>query len=226
LSKLLLVEDDVDAADMVAEWLRLQNHVVDTVHSGTDAVAYLEGATKYDLVILDWDLPGLTGLQVCQRFREMGGTTPILMLTGRATVNSKEQGLDSGADDYLTKPFDMKELSARIRAILRRSGQMLLPSNLVVGDLQINPVSCLVTRSGEPIALSPKEYSLLEFFARHPNEVFNAEALLERVWSSDSEATPLTVRVCINRLRSKIDVEGKPSVIKNLHGLGYKLETA
>src|SRR4051812_43267985 len=105
---------------MVGDWLRLQNHVVDTVHTGPDAVAYLQGASKYDLVILDWDLPGLTGLEVLHRFREMGGTTPILMLTGRAAVDSKELGLDAGADDYLTKPFDMKELSARIRAILRR----------------------------------------------------------------------------------------------------------
>lgn len=225
MSKLLLVEDDVDAAEMVGDWLRMQNHVVDTVHNGTDAIAYLQGAGQYDLVILDWDLPGLSGIEVCRRFRDMGGTTPILMLTGRAAITSKEEGLDSGADDYLTKPFDMKELSARIRAITRRTGQILLPTAMVVGDLTVNPVSCLVTREGQPIALTPKEYALLEFFARHPNEVFNAEALLERVWSSDSEATPLTVRVCINRLRSKIDVEGKPSLIKNLHGLGYKLET-
>src|SRR5271163_3994177 len=109
MAKLLLVEDDVDAADMVADWLKLQNYIVDAVHNGKDAVEYLQ-AYPYDLVILDWDIPSISGVEVCRQFRAAGGTTPVIMLTGKSAVSNKEEGLDSGADDYLTKPFDMKEL--------------------------------------------------------------------------------------------------------------------
>jgi DNA-binding response OmpR family regulator len=145
------------------------------------------------------------------------------MLTGRGSISDKEAGLDSGADDYLTKPFNMKELSARIRAMLRRSTSQ--PSNvLTTGDLVVDPGKYKVLRKGVEIQLLPREFALLEFFMRHPDEVFSAEALLQRVWHSESEATSDALRTCIKRLRQKIDNSDEDSVIQTIPRVGYRLK--
>ena len=222
MAKILLIEDEPDISDLVTQWLKNEHHVVEAVHSGEDALDLLRIYT-FDLLILDWMLPGLSGIEVCKSFRDKGGSTPILMLTAKRHVDEKEVGLDAGADDYLTKPFELKELSARIRALLRR------PVNfrgtvLKVGPINMDTTTYKVTHdSGDEIQLLPKEFALLEFFMRHPNQVFSAEALLDRVWASESEASPETIRTYIKRLRKKIDEKGKPSMVSTVHGVGYKL---
>jgi DNA-binding response OmpR family regulator len=222
MAKILLVEDEPDFSILITEWLKNEKYVVEAVENGEDALDRLK-FYKYDCVILDWMLPALSGIEVCKNFRSGGGTTPILLLTAKKHVDEKEQGLDAGADDYLTKPFEMKELSARIRALLRRP-QAFSGSVLQVGNLALEPNTFKVTRSGEEVALLPKEFALLEFLMRHPNQVFSADALLDRVWSSDSEASPETIRTYIKRLRKKIDLDGQPSILSTVHGVGYKLD--
>lgn len=222
MAKILVVDDEPDFAILIGEWLRAEHHVVEVVETGEDAIDRLR-FYKYDVVILDWVLPRMSGLDVCRAFRGAGGTTPVLMLTAKKHVDEKEAGLDAGADDYLTKPFEMKELSARIRALLRRP-QAFSGSVLHVGDLMLEPTTYKVSRNGQDINLLPKEFALLEFLMRHPNQVFSAEALLDRVWSSDSEASPETIRTYIKRLRRKIDVNGQASILATVHGVGYKLE--
>jgi DNA-binding response OmpR family regulator len=168
-------------------------------------------------------MPGMSGVEVCRQYRNSGGRALVLMLTGRDHVADKTQGLDAGADDYLTKPFHPDELSARLRALLRRAGSVG-STQLQAGDVVVHPASFKVLKNGKEIQLLPKEFALLEFLMRHQNEVFSSEALLERVWPSESEASPETVRVHITRLRSKIDEPGQPSMIKTVHRVGYKLE--
>ena len=221
MAKILIVEDDRDYAEMVSTWLQHEHHLVESVHSGLDAQATL-AINQYDLIVLDWDLPGASGAQVCKEFRDHGGKTPIILLTGRRSVEDKEQGLDIGADDYVTKPVHVKELSARIRALLRRASDK--QSNVLrVGDIELDPKTFSVTRAGSELKLSKQEFALLEFFMRHPNHVFSPDALLERVWLSESDASPTAIRACMTRLRQKIDRPGEDSVIRTVHGVGYKL---
>jgi DNA-binding response OmpR family regulator len=144
------------------------------------------------------------------------------MLTGRSAIEAKEEGLDSGSDDYLSKPFHPRELLARVRALTRRS-VAVSPTLLKVGDLELDSKEMKAIRAGKSIDLSPKEFQLLEFFLRHPSTVFSADAIIERVWTSDSDTTSLSVRVYINKLRQKIDRDGEKSIIENVKGHGYKL---
>lgn len=222
MARVLVIEDDVRLARVIGDWLEAEEHVVEIATSGPAALDRLAGGT-YDFLILDWGLPGLSGLDVCKDYRSKGGTAAILILTGKKEIENKEEGLDAGADDYLTKPFHMRELSARMRALLRRSRE-IKQTVIQIGDLILDSVSKRVTRDGREIQLMPKEYALLEFFMQHPNEVFNSDTILDRVWSTDSDAAPDTVRVHITKLRSKIDKEGSPSLIRTLHRQGYKLE--
>jgi two-component system OmpR family response regulator len=145
------------------------------------------------------------------------------MLTARAHVDEKSAGLDSGADDYLTKPFQIKELGSRVRALLRRP-TAFQANNLRVGSLEMDLSNFRVRRGEEEIALLPKEFALLEFFMRHPNQVFSPETLIDRVWTSDKEASPETIRTYIKRLRKKLDLEGERSLLSTVHGIGYKFE--
>lgn len=222
MAKILLAEDDTQLAALVEDWLKSEHHVVDHVETGTDAVDLLQ-ASRFDLLILDWNIPGVSGVEVCNEYRNQGGTSPVLMLTGRDKIEDKEQGLDAGADDYLTKPFHLRELSARIRALLRRPPDMA--SNVIEnGRLVLDVSACRLLKDGQPIELFPKELALLEFLMRHPNKVFSIEALQERVWSSDSEASPETIRVHIARLRSKIQSEGEKPFLRTVHRQGYMLD--
>jgi DNA-binding response OmpR family regulator len=223
MAKILLVEDDLEVCEVVSDWLVDEHYTIDVVNSGSEAIERLR-FDKYDVLIFDWQLPDLTGIEICKRFRSKGGTTPVLMLTGKSEITDKETGLDAGADDYLTKPFHPRELSARVRALLRRSTD-LKQNVLSCGEIVLDPQGFKVTKNGAEVALLPKEFALLEFFLRHPNQVFSPEALLDRVWSAESEASPDTIRVHITKLRGKIDTDGQPSIIKTLHRQGYKLET-
>lgn len=222
MAKVLVIEDDVSLAKMISDWLSLEHHNTELVHDGTDAAARLK-VYDYDLIVLDWELPGVMGVDILKEFRARGGLTPVLMLTGRGTIDDKEKGFDCGADDYLTKPFHAKELTARLRALLRRP-EGYLGETLKVGDISLDRANFRVARGDEEIRLLPKEFALLEFLMRNQNRVFAPEALLNRVWVTESEATVDALTTCVKRLRKKIDVEGKPSIIRTVHGVGYKLE--
>lgn len=217
----MLVEDDKVLANNVTQWLEFEHYVVEGVTDGEDALDRLR-YYNYDVVILDWGIPKLAGIEVLRSYRAGGGTTPVLMLTGKDTIVDKELGLDSGADDYLTKPFHVKELSARIRALLRRP-QPMTGNSLTFNDLELDTLNHTVKKGNKDIRLLPKEFSLLEFFIRHPNQVFSAENIIDRVWNADSEVSPESVRTYVTRLRSKIDVKGQDSIIETVHGVGYKL---
>lgn len=221
MAKILLVEDDRDLSLVIADSLQAQQHTVEFVHTGTEGRERLS-SFDYDLVILDWDLPQISGVEILREMRSRGKSTPVLMLTGKSDTSQKETGLDSGADDYLTKPFAMKELQARLRALLRRP-LGYTGTQIQAGGLVLDPVLHKVTRDGEEIKLLPKEMAVLEFFMRHKGQVFTAEAVLNRVWSSESEASPESFRTCLKRLRQKIDLDGKTSIIEYVHGLGYRM---
>lgn len=223
MAKILVVDDDTLLANMIADFLRAQQYTIELAFNGADAEELLSNY-HYDAVVIDWGLPEKTGIEVVKKFRFEGGTSPILMLTGRDTIDEKETGLDTGADDYLTKPFHMKELSARLRALLRRTAPSKR-STLCAGDLILDPVAHRITRDGVELTLHPREFALLEHLMRNPNQVFSAESLLDRVWKSDASVGPEGVRASIKRLRKKIDVEGQVSLIETVYGVGYKLTT-
>ncbi|MDP3508612.1 MAG: response regulator transcription factor [Candidatus Melainabacteria bacterium] len=222
MAKILLVEDEPDFSILIAQLLASEHHTVEIATSGESALELL-AVYHFDCLILDWNLPGISGLEVCQKFRAKKGLTPILMLTARQHVDDKSAGLDSGADDYLTKPFELKELSSRVRALLRRPTSFQ-GTSLKVGKLEMDVNNFKLTNHGKEVQLLPKEFALLEFFMRHPNQVFSPETLIDRVWASDHEASPETIRTYIKRLRKKLDVEGKPSNLSTVHGVGYKFD--
>ncbi len=222
MAKILVVDDDVELCSLIEDYLVSQNHSVDVMHDGEGAIESLRMNT-YDVIILDWEMPKLTGIEVCKKYRSMKGETPVIMLTGKKMLDDKISGLDAGADDYVTKPFEIAEISARIRALLRRPAAV--KSNILTArDLVLDTDRMCVHRAEEELYFVPKELALLEFFMRHPNHVFSSEALINRVWPSDSEASPDTVRTYINKLRKKIDKPGEDSIIRTVHGLGYRFE--
>lgn len=223
MQKILLVEDDRELALVVGEWLISENYAVDTVHEGKSGYAYLSEG-HYDLAILDWSLPGLTGVEILQKYRANHGGTPVLMLTGKNEIAEKEQALDAGADDYLTKPFAMRELSARLRALSRRSLKMAEES-LKVGKIEIDPRKHKVKKDGKEVHLLPKDFALLEFLMRHPDEVFSSESLLQRVWNFDHEVTTDALRTSIKRLRKMFDDSENEddSFIESVRRVGYRL---
>ncbi len=166
----------------------------------------------------------MSGPEICAAFRKQGGNIPVLMLTGKSELNDKIAGFDAGSDDYLTKPFHPRELSVRVRALLGRPTQRA-QEVFKVGDLELDSINHVVRKAGKPLHLMPREFSLLELFIRHPDEPFSPEALLNRVWSSESEVSTDVVKVYIAKLRKKIDSEGATSKIRTVHGVGYKLDS-
>ncbi len=221
MPKLLLIEDDPAIHVTLVDWLAAKDYTVELTEDGQDGLSRLR-IYDYDVAIIDWELPGLCGVEICREYRTGGGKTPVIMLTGRSALEDKIIGLDSGADDYLTKPFHPRELEARIRSVLRRPE--IVMQVLSIRDIVVDPASRTVTRAGSPVKLNRREYSLLEFLVRHPDQVFTHEALLNRVWSSESDAGEQALRQSIRRLRSAIDVEGQKSAIVSVPGVGYKLE--
>jgi DNA-binding response OmpR family regulator len=222
MAKILMVEDDASIAENVQDFLATENNVVEIAPNAEDAHELIK-SFHYDLIILDWSLPNQSGVDFLKQYREAGGKAPILMLTGRESLRDKELGLDSGADDYLTKPFHLRELSARVRALLRRP-RTEIGTVITIADLSIDTAARSVSKGGEAIELLPKEYALLELFFRNPNQYFEGDTILERVWHSESNVGPGTVRTTMARLRKKIDTDGEESLIKNDRGFGYKLE--
>lgn len=223
MSKILLVEDELDLLELVSMALSARGFSVQKCSSGDEALGMLR-VYKFDLIILDWMMPDITGIEVLKQYREMGGKLPVLMLTAKASADDKEFGLDSGADDYLTKPFDIKELGARVRALLRRPSDVT-STLLESGNIRIDPASCRVEKSGKEIHLRPKVYDLLVFFMRHPDQVFTTEALMDRVWMDDSTASPDTVRTHIKLLRQSLRTDGVPDLIETIRGKGYILRS-
>jgi len=218
--RILLVEDEPQAALMLAKGLREQAFAVDVAADGAAAIARALD-TSYDAIVLDVMLPGVDGLAVCRRLRAHGARTPILMLTALDAVESRIQGLDGGADDYLTKPFDFGELLARLRAIIRRGSRPIAPDVVSVGDIAIDTTTRRVTRSGLDVPLTAREYALLEFFARRAGAVVSREEIADRVWDERHDPASNVIEVFIQRLRRKLDRPGEPSVIATRRGQGY-----
>ena len=223
MARILIVEDEKELANNLSQYLKSQNHTTEAVGTADDA-SFRLSTYQYDLVILDIGLPDDSGFSVLKRFREAGGQTPVIFLTGQTDISSKEQGLDTGADDYVTKPYDVRELAARVRAVLRRPTSVK-KAVLNVGNLELDTKYVKAKLGDEEIDLAPIEFSLLEFFVRHPDEHFTAETLMNRVWPSESESSTDVVRVHITRLRKKLSNHNDKQVIRTMRGLGYYLDS-
>jgi DNA-binding response OmpR family regulator len=219
--RILVVEDDHEAARLLAKGLREEGWVVDVAHSG-ESGDEMANVNTYDAIVLDWLLPDRDGIAVCRDLRAGGIHIPILMLTARDGVDDRVIGLNTGADDYLTKPFAFAELLARLRALLRRS-DLTRPVVLTVDDLTLDPVSHQVTRGGVLISLTPKEYAILQTLMRHAGEVVSRTQLGERVWESENDALANLVDVHVSHLRRKIDRGNATPLIHTVRGYGYRV---
>ncbi|MBW4621713.1 MAG: response regulator [Cyanosarcina radialis HA8281-LM2] len=220
--KFLVVEDDEFTAQTITSILTNQNYVVEVASDGESAWDLVE-TFDYDLIILDLILPKLDGISLCHQIRSKGLKTPILLLSGRDSSHDKAIGLDAGADDYLVKPFDSEELVARVRALLRRGGLASQPV-LAWGELKLDPSSCEATYAQKPLALTPKEYALLELFLRNSNRVFSCGTILDHLWSYEDTPGEEAVRTHIKGLRQKLKAAGKSDLIETVYGIGYRLK--
>jgi two-component system copper resistance phosphate regulon response regulator CusR len=217
--RILLVEDDARIARFVAKGLREQAYAVDVSSSGDDAL-YQAAINTYDLVILDVLIPGRNGFVVCRELRKSGQRMPILMLTARDAVEDRITGLDHGADDYLTKPFEFRELLARLRALLRRSGE-LRPAKIAVADLVLDTAAQSVSRAGRNVTLTAKEYALLEYLARNAGRVVGRAEIAEHVWDETFDPFSNLIEVYVNRVRRKIDADSSKPLLHTRRGAGY-----
>ena len=220
--RILLVEDEPRAAQVLAKGLREQSYAVDVARDGDDAL-YQASITDYDAIVLDVMLPGIDGFTVCRELRAQGSHVPVLMLTARDAVDARIAGLDSGADDYLVKPFDFGELLARLRAVIRRGQAPQRPSDVALGDLRIDLRARHVTRGHERLALTTREFALLEFLVLHEGEVVGRGEIAEHVWDTAFESMSNVIDVMVQRLRRKIDPPAGPSLIVTRRGEGYML---
>ena len=223
--RLLLVEDDPALAELLEFRFRQQGYAVTVTPDGDEALL-LAAEQVPDLVVLDWMVEGTSGIEVCRRLRKGKATAhvPIVMLTARGAEDDKIRGLETGADDYVTKPFSPRELLARVGAILRRIRPALAGEVIEVGDLALDATAHKVTRRGQTIALGPTEFRLLKHFMEHPGRVFSRGQLLDAVWGSESEIELRTVDVHIRRLRKGIEVEGATDPVRTVRSAGYSLE--
>ena len=220
--RFLVVEDDSGLSTAVARGLREHAYVVDVVHDGESAL-YQASITPYDVIILDLNLPKVDGLEVCRRIRAGGSAVRILMLTARGRTEDRVQGLDSGADDYLPKPFEFEELLARVRALMRRRGDQVDDPTYRLADLQIDFLAQRVQRAGATVDLTTKEFTLLAYLARNAGRVIGRAELTEHVWDENHDPSSNAVEVYINRLRKKIDGAGREPLIQTRRGAGYFL---
>lgn len=220
--RILVVEDERRIAAFIKRGLEEEHYAVDVAYDGEKALDWAD-VVDYDLIVLDVLLPKKDGIQVCRELRTRGNKVPILMLTARDTIEDRVRGLDSGADDYLVKPFAFQELLARIRALLRRQGEVKI-TRLQVGDLVLDTVTHRATRAGRMIELTAREYALLEFLMRHPRQVLSRTQIAEHVWNYDFFSTSNVVDVYIRYLRRKIDEGFDVKLIKTVRGAGYKIE--
>jgi len=221
--RILVVEDEHKIANSIKRGLEQESYAADVSYTGTEGYD-LASTEPYDLIILDRLLPEMDGIEIAKKLREQKNHTPILMLTAKGQVTDRVEGLDAGADDYLVKPFAFEELLARIRALTRRPKDSL-GTILTIADLTLNTATYNVKRGEKSIQLSSKEYALLEYLMRHPNQTLTKDQIISHVWDYDADVLPNTVEVYIGYLRNKIDraFTDKPSLIKTVRGFGYKI---
>jgi two-component system copper resistance phosphate regulon response regulator CusR len=220
--RILLIEDEPDSARMLAKGLREQSYAVDVAPDGRDALYRVE-TTDYDALILDVMLPGKNGFEICRELRAAGAAVPVLMLTARDAIEARITGLDSGADDYLTKPFDFGELLARLRALIRRGARPPLPDFLHIGSIEVDTRSRQVSKDGRLVRLTTREYALFEFLARRAGEILGRAEIAEHVWDDAYDPMSNVIDVYIQRLRRKLDSGSAESVITTRRGEGYAL---
>jgi two-component system, OmpR family, manganese sensing response regulator len=223
MSKVLIVDDDVELASAIDRVLREAGWSTEKAHTGADALQLLKNF-KFDLVILDWNLGDTTGIKICQQFRASGGETPIMFLTGRNTSPDKELGLDSGGDEYITKPFDNRELLARARAMLRRPG--LRAEVLIINGVQLDPRGKSLITGEKKVQLSSTEFVIIEYLFRNAGTFYTAAQIYEALWPADAESTSEVVRVHVKVLRRKLALLGFEELIKTVRGAGYIVEQA
>lgn len=222
MANILIVDDDPDLTSTVSQWLQLDNYIVEVCSSGQQSIEQLARAS-YDLLILDIGLPDCSGVEICARFRNAGGAAPVLFLTGDSSIDSKELGFDAGADDYLTKPFNLRELTVRVRALLKR-GATGHSSVLKYQDLSLDPANFSFVKGGKEILLPPKEFELLEFFMKHPEESISASILLNQLWPGSPGDSVDAITSAVDSLRKKIDRDNRELYIKNTGEESYKLQ--
>ncbi len=221
MAKILIVDDDQQLVEMIKLWFRKENHVVESADNGFEALNLMR-SFGFDVIVLDWELPGLQGPDIAKKYRDEGFATPILMLTARKAIEEKERGFNCGADDYLTKPFHPKELALRVRSLLNRT---IAPvrNNLTMGQLSLDFSLNKVTINGEELRLTAKEFALLEFLLRHPEQVFSVDALIGSVWNSEAEVTVSSVRMAVSRLREKLEGHTGAPVVDTVPNFGYRI---
>lgn len=221
--KILLAEDDSQLGELIVYMLNKSGYKVEWVMEGEDAFYYAVNS-HYDVLILDWMMPNGDGVDVCRRLRKQGYSGAILMLTAKDTVEDRIEGLDSGADDYLVKPFEIGELLARLRALSRRNYAPILEEEIHIKDLVLNRNSHLVRLGSKEIQLSPREIQLLDLLVQNKGQVIPREVILERIWGFDSDVAPKTIDATVKLIRKKLDHLGKQELIQSIRGVGYKIE--
>lgn len=222
--KLLIVEDEKRLCQTVAKHLKDEGYTVDMCYDGSDALDYING-TEYDAVILDIMLPGIDGISVLKKIRAKKLNTPVLLLTARSSVEDKVAGLDSGADDYLTKPFALDELSARIRVMIRRSGIERVDNTITAGPLTLDTEKKIAVREGKEIKLTAKEYSILEYLMHNKGIVLSRDKIMHHIWNYDYEGGSNIIDVYIRTLRNKVDAGFDQKLIQTVRGMGYVIKT-
>ncbi len=223
-NRLLIVDDDPELLRFLIEELGGAGHQCIGCDNGQDALLRWR-QEPFDLVVLDWTLPDFSGVELCRRLRRSANTTPVLMLTARDDVDERVQALDAGVDDYLTKPFNLKELHARVRAQLRRGGYEQVArsnaNNLELGDLRLDPIERHVQRGARPIALSQREFELLHFLVKNAGDVQSRQTILDAVWGAPFVGDPNTLDVYMGYLRKKVEAQGEPQLIHTVRGVGF-----
>ncbi|NEU74959.1 response regulator transcription factor [Hassallia byssoidea VB512170] len=221
--RILLVDDEVELTDPLSRVLTREGYTVDAVYDGTNG-SQLALSGNYDLLILDWMLPGKTGLEICQQLRRSGKVTPVLFLTAKDTLDDRVEGLDAGADDYLVKPFELRELLARVRALLRRSGTeaQTTTAKLTVADLELDSENQVAFRPGRIIELSEKESQLLQYFMENTGQLLTHAQIMQHLWSDDEQPSSNVIAALIRLLRRKIEVAGETQLIHTVYGKGYR----
>jgi OmpR-family two-component system manganese-sensing response regulator len=222
--QILLVDDEVELTDPLSRVLKREGYQVDVAYDG-EAGSELAAQGSYDLLILDWMLPVKTGLEICQQVRQANKTTPVLFLTAKDTIDDRVQGLDAGADDYLVKPFELRELLARVRALLRRSAADIHPvttQRLRVADLELDCENQLAYRTGRIIELSEKESQLLEYFMRHTGQLLTHTQIHQHLWKEDEQPSSNVLAALIRLLRRKIEAPGEIPLVHTVYGKGYR----
>jgi two-component system copper resistance phosphate regulon response regulator CusR len=223
--RILIVEDEPKLAKLVQEGLKAKGYAVDHINEGTKAEARIQSSHQdYDLIVLDLNLPGKGGLEICKKIRGLKIETPILILTANSDLDSKVTLFNAGADDYVLKPFEFEELLGRIRAITRRPKQAL-PFELKVADVTLNPATQTVKRGNREVKFTLKEFRILEYFMRNPNKVLSREDITANIWDFDYDSFSNIVDVFVNKVRNKIDKGRTKKLIETVHGVGYKLNT-